>query len=71
MYFVYDNDRLADCSEIKVDKSWIHPVCVTFKDAQMYAKKWLGAYDMMVPTTPNTIVQYSGYGDTIEIREVV
>jgi len=67
LYRVYDNGKLADYRSHRVDGSWIHPLCETFEDAQDYAKKWLGKLSSLVPDKINIQVNYSGYGDIIEI----
>ena len=71
MFQVYDNDRLADHTKCTVCSSWYQPICNTFEEAQEYAKKWLGAnLESLCPNEPNKSVDYSGYGDMIEIREI-
>lgn len=68
LYRVYDNGKLATYQSHRVDPGFRHPICETFEQAQEYARKWLGKYSTLVPTKTNESVDYSGYGDIIEIR---
>jgi len=70
MYQVYDNGRLADLTNSgNQDSIWQHPVCETFEQALQYAEQWLG--DLAgINLKPNVPVDYSGYGDMIEIRKI-
>ena len=70
MFAVYDNGKPAKFPECKVDKSWSNNEFETFDAAVEYANKWLGPYggELLVLGKPN---DYSGYGDVIEIREIV
>lgn len=61
---VYDCGRKAEMSE------WVHPVCTDFESAVVYAKKWLGEYESLCPDKPNQVIDYCGYGSSIEIREI-
>ncbi len=49
---------------------WEHPVCKDFESARDYAKEWLGTWSNFCPNKVNEVNDYSGCGDTIEIREV-
>lgn len=71
MFQVFDNNKPADCHHHGVHKSWDNSKFNTFDEAQEYARKWLGqvAGDL-VPEEVNEKIDYSGYGDTIEIREI-
>lgn len=64
IFLVYDNDKKAEMP------GWVHPVCTDFKSAVIYAKRWLGEYESLCPNKPNQVIDITGYGDTIEIREV-
>ena len=73
MYGVFDNNKPANSTafpQLK-GKGWKSHLFGTFKDAEEYAKEWLGDYypgkDVLVLGLP---YNYSGYGDLIEIREV-
>lgn len=69
-YEVYDNGKPADHLHQDVCDSWEHPDCETFEEAQRYCKEWLGNYSSLCPTEPNKVIDYSGAGDTIEIRKI-
>lgn len=69
-YEVYDNGKLAGYPYHNVDPGWVQPVFSTFAQAQDYAINWLGEYSSLCPTEPNQIIDYSGMGDKIEIREI-
>lgn len=69
-YEVYDNGKLAGYPYHDVDPTWKHPTYKTFEEAQTYAQNWLGEYSSLCPTEPNQVIDYSGEGDTIEIREI-
>lgn len=69
-YEVYDNGRLAGHPYHNVSSVWTHPICKTFEQAQEWAKKWLGQYASLVPMYPDEKMDYSGCGDTIEIRSI-
>lgn len=69
MFQVLDNERPAQYPECAVSSSWKNSKFETFEEAAQYANNWLGVYgpiNFMVGVP----VKYSGYGDTIEIREV-
>lgn len=76
-YQVLDNNKPADYKHHKVSHCWKQSTYSNFNDALMYARKWLGlalggSYDGKTGITlePNQPYDYSGYGDTIEIREI-
>lgn len=71
MFQVLDNGRLAQYPDCDVDKSWSNATFDSNLEAILYARKWLGkAYHFVLNKNfvLNTPVDYSGYGDTIEIR---
>jgi hypothetical protein len=71
MFQVFDNEKPADCEHHNVNKSWSCSIFSSFKEARVYAKNWLGgSFEELAPKKPNVKINYSGYGDTIEIREV-
>jgi len=70
-YEVYDNGRLAHHKYHRdVSIEWDHPPCATFEEAKSYARNWLGEFSSLCPDKPNQPIDYSGYGDIIEIREI-
>lgn len=70
MYVVYDNNKKAQYPDHKVDESWENASFSSLTEAQEYAKDWLGGYRGVIPNDWNgKPINYSEYGDTIEIRE--
>ncbi len=77
MYQVLENDKPADCKHCKVHDSWHTSKFATFEEALKYARKWLGqfggssddSYSNGIILEVNKPYLYSGYGDSIEIRE--
>lgn len=71
-YAVFNNGRLAqypDCPN--VDQSWNKGIHETFEGAKGYAKAWLGFFSPVINDIEvNEPIDYSGFGDIIEIREV-
>jgi hypothetical protein len=70
MFQVFDNGRPADCNNHKVHPTWNKSMYDSFEEAQQYCHQWLGEYANCTPLKPNQKINYSGWGDTIEIREV-
>lgn len=68
---VLDNGKSADCHGFPVHPSWNKSLYDTFDEALKYAWKWLGDKTGGPLLKVNTPWEYSGYGDTIEIREIV
>lgn len=70
MFCVYDNDKPASVEGYPyMHSSWKNHRFETFEEAQKYARNWLGELEILCPNEPNSRVDYSGYGDMIEIRE--
>ena len=67
-YCVYDNGKPARYPDCKVDDSWDNNVFFTFDEAFAYARNWLGEWDMLPSDWNGSSLDYSGAGDTIEIR---
>lgn len=69
-YQVFDNGKPADQKGFPILKGngWKSSKFSTWQAAMAYARKWLGAY--VVPLKINTPVDYSGYGDKIEVRRI-
>lgn len=69
-YQVFDNGKPADQKGFPILKGngWKNSKFPTWQAAMAYARKWLGAY--VVPLKINTPVDYSGYGDKIEVRRI-
>jgi len=70
LFEVYDCGKLAGFPYIDVSKDWVQPTFLTFEEAQVYTKNWLGEFASLCPTEPNKVIDYSGCGDTIEIRKI-
>lgn len=70
MYVVYDNKKPAVM--LKDPKSiWKNNKFATLAEAIMYANDWLGQCGPFKPTNDRDyawIMDYSGYGDILEIR---
>jgi len=68
-YAVFDNEKPARHPDHTVHKSWSNHRFGSLSEAVNYAHNWLGSagYDGLV-LKPNCPVDYSGFGDTIEIR---
>ena len=69
-YQVLDTGKPANCFNYNVSKSWDQSTFDNFEDALAYANNWLGDVYGPVELKVNIPWGYSGYGDTIEIREV-
>ena len=69
MFVVYDNDRKAQYPDCAVDQSWSNATFDTWEQAEAYVESWLGFFPVGGIMPLNTKVDYSGYGDYIEIRE--
>ena len=73
MFTVYDSGKSANNKgfpQLK-NKGWVQNSFSTLNEAIDYARNWLGEYAAICPTEPNKPVDYSGYGDMIEIRSEV
>ena len=68
-FVVYDNNKFAKYPECNVHPSWSQCSYDTFEEALDYARRWLGMYGGGVVLKVNEPWDYSGYGDTIEIRK--
>lgn len=70
-YQVFDNDKPADCFNREVLECWQPSNYNDFETAVRYARAWLGRLaDILPDNWDGKPVNYSGYGDKIEIREV-
>jgi len=73
MFGVFDNNKPATSEafpQLK-GKGWESHLFGTFKDAEAYAKEWLGNYwSKTTILRVNVPYEYNSHGDTIEIREV-
>lgn len=69
-YTVYDNGKPAKYPDCKVHPSWDNCNFSTIEEARIYAQKWLGSYGTGLELIVNIPSDYSGEGDTIEIREL-
>ncbi len=67
MFQVLDNDKPA---ELKGSKLWNNSIFQFFEEAQEYAECYCGEFGTCAPKRPNQKVDYSGYGDTIEIKSL-
>jgi hypothetical protein len=71
MFQVLDNGKPADCFHCGVHESWNKSSYPTLKEAKFYALRWLGDFCYCIkPDWNGSPVNYDGYGDMIEIREV-
>lgn len=71
MFNVYDNGKPASTAGQKVltpGNGWDNHSFHTFEKAVEYAKLYLGEYDCLPANWDGLSYDYSGYGDTIEIR---
>lgn len=66
MFNVYENGKLAKFPEQKIDPSWDNASFKTLEEAIAYAKHYFHPYPYPQKVE---IVNYSGYGDTGEIKE--
>lgn len=73
MYGVFDNDKPASSvgfPHLK-GKGWENHIFGTMKEAEAYAKEWLGDYySRTIIFYPNVPYEYSSHGDMIEIRTI-
>lgn len=73
-YRVYDNGKPADSTHHNLTRGigWDCADFETLTEAQNYADNWLGNYatPLTFDLQPGKPIDYSGYGDYIEIREV-
>lgn len=68
-YRVLDTGKFAQYPDCDVNPSWNNSLFDTYKEAFDYAQNWLGMFrGLAIPV--NTPIDYSGYKDTIEIREI-
>lgn len=73
MFQVFDNGKPADRVGCKVHDSWNKSSYDTLEEAREYVKMWLGktwALSADVVLQVGVPVDYTGFGDYIEIREV-
>lgn len=72
MFQVCDNGKPADdttaCPQLR-GYGWTNSVFETFLEAAVYANKWLGEFGPL-QLKLGVAVDYSGYGDTILIKEI-
>lgn len=69
-YQVFDNGKPADCHHHKMHGSWEKSSFDTLEEAEAYANNWLGIYGQYEAHELLTGVDYSGYGDVIQIKKV-
>jgi hypothetical protein len=71
MFTVYDSNKPAKYPDHSVDPSWHTASFKTMTEAVAHAKNWLGrTYEGVLPKFwDGTLIDYSGCGDTIEIRK--
>jgi hypothetical protein len=72
-YGVFDNDKPASSKGFPNLKGegWATHLFTTYEEALGYAHDWLGEWGDGIALSLGKKVDYSGYGDTIEIREIV
>jgi len=69
-----DNNKAASYKGFpNLHFSWDNNVFPTWREAVIYARKWLGEFDSLPPNLEETEMdyynyKYSGYGDRIAIR---
>jgi hypothetical protein len=68
-FVVYDNNKPARFPAHKVDQSWDNCEFDTLLEAVIYARQWLGQWDCLPSVWDGSPVDYSGYGDRIEIQK--
>lgn len=71
MFYVCENGRPADKTGFPNLKGhgWETSRFKTATEAMAYARLWLGPQFSGIPLPLDTIIDYDGYGDYIEIRE--
>lgn len=70
-YQVLESGKPADCSSFYMeDKSWSKSTFDSLEEAIDYARKWFAEYFPSCEIEVNKIYDVSGYGDTMEIREI-
>lgn len=69
---VFDSGKPADKSGYPsvIGEDWNTSSYTFFQEAYEYACHWLGHHAGKVPQKPDIAIDYSGYGDLIEIRTV-
>lgn len=72
MFQVLDNGKPADSSEYPSLKGhgWNNSIFQFFEAAEAYAMLWLGKYSACAPDVPDKKIDYTGCGDTIEIKSL-
>ena len=66
-YQVLDNNKPAQYPYCNVSPSWNKSIYDSWEEAHEYAQKWLGDF-AGCELKPNEPYNYSGAGDTIEIK---
>jgi len=71
MFQVFCNNKPADTKGFPnlTKECWANSTFSTFEEAHDYAVSWLGHFEVG-DMELGKVYDYSGYGDTIEIREV-
>lgn len=74
MFTVFDSEKRAIGSNFGIrGECWNNASFSTFAEAVNYARNWLGEYPIPHNILPEnwdgSEIDYSGYGDTISIRE--
>lgn len=68
MFQVLDNGKPA---EMRNSDMWGDSIFQHFHQAQTYVRRWLGSsFYHCVPQRPDQKIDYSGYGDIIEIKSL-
>ena len=67
MFQVLDNGKPA---ELKGSKLWSDSIFQFFEEAQEYAEYYMAEFGTCAPKRPDKKVDYSGRGDTIEIKSL-
>ncbi len=71
MFKVYDNGKPATSATFSLMEGigWDNCEFHTFNEAVAYVENWLGTLGNVSEWKVNTPVDYTGYGDMIEIKE--
>lgn len=68
MFQVLENGKAA---EMKDTVLWANSIFQHFHQAQAYVQRWVGPIgESFVPNRPDQKIDYSGYGDMIEIKSL-
>lgn len=65
---VFDTGKPAQFPYCEVSEEWDNSIFNTFSSAKEYALRWIGYRE--VDLKPDVPFDYSGLGDTIEIRTI-